>query len=1003
MSSIGHGPSGGGFRLTPRAKLYPMGNSTRHAQDEDRLQLNLKTVIGTTTSSPNAFDSSLFQNVFVYCAGPAAIVSYVQKDLAIVQRVFRAKPNTLPINATSSFYNPATPPTTPIRSRYPTQLKDAAQINGISPHSGSLPDVQGNTKVQNRVREATPRVLLFSTSAESPGDVPLSILTDHSFGVQSVALSGDCKWLCTLGNSYDAFLLLYSLNSKTGAAKLHSSNKCSNVHSIIWMEDSIVSFGTRHVKVWAIEKPSSPTKSRLVSEAPQMTIGSPGPKILTGRNCLLGSLIDAIFTAACAILGKRAVVGTSQGDVCLLKGTDQKLETLVQVEYSIKSLQYDGSNNSIWVGGNAGQLQCLPLDLLESKEHQIVEQSLGSEPSAPGIIALGMVRDHLIIVDDNKVVELRQIEGDAAKIVAKRLPAHDSAVLGVCSLFQWQRRGQTDFLTFAARGTILFWNLDGTCTGGIDIPIDQSDGSFECEPNELKALTAAETEDVMFVGDKYGLLRVIDRSGAEIAREQAHNGDINEVATTGTDSRVLICTCGRDRTLQLFEWSEETLNLIQTIDDHAASVTAVQFVENGSTLISSSSDRSILLRRAAYSDKGSLAFLPVRTITLRASPVSLTIAPFDSQSLLVSTMDRQIQRFNLSSGRLLQTFKPSDPYNNDSVMTSSLQTVNVDSIDGALLAVLAVSSTDKSIRLHDYDSGALLAREHGQAAVSCARVLQKQAGDDQSNYLISCGMDGTVIIYRVTATSASQRYSTPSESPIRAESPLKQTPSSAPPMRKTLTKSEIAEFQRSFESSGDTISPMRSHSPSRLTKNSSRSSLAARTNAMGNSAANLGRNASKPSRRSSQDHSSTSTSPKNTVKTQKPRSRPSLDPRRRSKSAANLNDLNSSAEQLCESLRNFGKRCSSSIPGKIKPETIRELQGEMYHALQAVNDLDCGKSDEVLPSELLPAGQSFDAYIAKMIDERLAVKIDMKENRSIDSTSGTKRKSVEQAQSGASE
>ena len=151
MSSIGHG---GGLRLTPRHRLYPPANATR-SQDDDRLQLCLKTVIGTTTTSANAFDSSPSRHCFVYCAGPAAIVSQAHEDFSITQRLFRARPNALPINATPSYYNPHTPPTTPTRSRQGSPFKEAAFTNGHGATLEYIPDSPGTRRSQNRVREAT--------------------------------------------------------------------------------------------------------------------------------------------------------------------------------------------------------------------------------------------------------------------------------------------------------------------------------------------------------------------------------------------------------------------------------------------------------------------------------------------------------------------------------------------------------------------------------------------------------------------------------------------------------------------------------------------------------------------------------------------------------------------------------------------------------------------------------------------------------------------------------
>lgn len=160
-------------------------------------------------------------------------------------------------------------------------------------------------------------MLLFSTASDVRLNAPLSVLTDHSFGISSVAFSRDNRWLCTVGNKYDGFVLIYSFNPKTGLAKLHFSNKCSNVCFVSWMGSNVISVGTRHVKVWRLERvtPISPLKTRLELETNPPA--SPTPKTFSGRNCLLGALIDATFSTAVGLSDSKAVVCTIQGDfVC---------------------------------------------------------------------------------------------------------------------------------------------------------------------------------------------------------------------------------------------------------------------------------------------------------------------------------------------------------------------------------------------------------------------------------------------------------------------------------------------------------------------------------------------------------------------------------------------------------------------------------------------------------------------------------------------------------------
>ena len=476
---------------------------------------------------------------------------------------------------------------------------------------------------------------------------------------------------------------------------------------------------------------------------------------------------------------------------------------------------------------------------------------------------------------------------------------------------------------------------------------------------------------------------LFNRSGESFAIVQAHNGDINAIVSVKGERHHLVSTCGRDRTIQVFQRSAQHLNLIQTLEDHAASVTDLKFIQDGAQLVSISSDRSILLRNVAYDEKDSIAYLPFRSITLKASPVSLAIVPFDPDLLLVSTMDRQIQKFALSSGHQLQSFKALDPSTNDSVLATSLQVANIRVSEDQVTVLSAVSSTDKSIRLHDYETGTLMAREHGQMAVSAVNLLQRHVDGHALNHIVSCGLDGTVIIYNVDLHASRQRETPPPpDSPVRAESPLKQSSTPIQPLRKTLTKSEIAEFQKSFESSsGNTISPVRSPSPARIKKKPSRYTL-------GNPprASILNTPTISSQRKTSQGHSPIPLSPKNnTLKATRPRARPSLDHRHRSKSVANLNDLNLSAEHLCDSLRTFRNRIASSVADKLNSDTMKELRRELDLTLNAL-DQTLGNAEEKHTTRQRPfeplTGDLLDAYLAKMIDERLALKAQTAERSS---------------------
>lgn len=437
----------------------------------------------------------------------------------------------------------------------------------------------------------------------------------------------------------------------------------------------------------------------------------------------------------------------------------------------------------------------------------------------------------------------------------------------------------------------------------------------------------------------------------------------------------MVASCGRDRTLQLFHKHDSQLELLQTLEDHAATVTDLMFMVEASNLLSISSDRTIIVRRLAYGAEGSRAYLPVRVITLKASPISFTHVPDEPNVVVVSTMDRQIQRYDVSSGRLLHSFKASDPAGSETVMLGSLGIQTVGETGNKIRLLTAVSSTDKTIRIHDYISGSMLTREYGQKAVSAIKLIQEfKDGESSRNTLISCALDSTIMIYDLILPK------NPSNTPRDSSSvtPSLSTKSSQP-LRRILSKNEISSFQKSLGAESDMVSPLRSTSPSRLRRKTSRISMpgTSKYSAPTPTATNACITPANGRFDRKSWQSSTGSSPRNTAHSKA--KRPSLDDRRRSKSAANLNDLDDAADQICKSLRVFRKRIASAAMDKIDVQTARELESELALTTRALGERareSKGGSEKI-------AGEFMDVYLAKMIDERLALKAKSDGNRRV--------------------
>ena len=412
------------------------------------------------------------------------------------------------------------------------------------------------------------------------------------------------------------------------------------------------------------------------------------------------------------------------------------------------------------------------------------------------------------------------------------------------------------------------------------------------------------------------------------------------------------------------------MDLFQTLDDHAAAIGDVKFLDS-TTLLSISSDRTIIVRKLACGEERSIAFLPIRVITLKASPVSLTAVPAERNTILVSLLDRRIHKYNISSGRLLHSFKASDPTTGDSVIISSLEVYELDRLATASRLILGVSSTDKSIRIHEYDSGAMLTREYGQNAVSAVKLLRRDVeGESPRDHIISCGLDGTVMTWGLSCLPKSSALHDTVDS---EESPSRQIPLSVQPLRRILSKAEISDLQKPLASKSDIVTPIRGSSQSRVRRKTPRCSLVAA--AKNPAPVRLYPAGSPPSladariqRQLSQGHSPIPSSQKIPLRTRsKP---PSADNRRRSKSAADLNDLNDLGEQICISLRTFRSRITSSSMIKLEHDTLSELTKELNLTIRALDDKAISKSSG---GETL-GGHVLDEYLAQMIDERLAMK-----------------------------
>ncbi|KAH6242036.1 hypothetical protein HBI15_009820 [Parastagonospora nodorum] len=1004
---------GAGIKLNPSPspffKTTPLRSPIKPARGD--VSLALRQVVGTTANSANAFDSLPSGCSFAYTAGAAAVIATVDGQLQVSQRFYRARPTTNPINPSASIYGgPSTPTQNESRNRTAASLRDAGFGASplASPAATEWADSPSNKAwtMKEKIKAATcvsfshdgkflavgetgykPRVLIFSTSSDVPSDTPLTSLPEHTIGVNCLAFSPDSRYLASLGYSTDGFLYIWSIDPRTGAASLYASNKCvSNVNRMAWMGNKLITVGTRHVRIWKVDDPKSSMRISKARASDISFLTGSFHKPLQGRNCVLDSLKEATFTSVVAVAPNRAIVASDRGDICLIddSNSEQRFVKLFDAGFAVSSLAVD-TKGKLHIASSQGGLKTVIV--------RDVTSSLTPPPSPPPRVesptvcvtesnqigAIACLADYIVTVDSQRAIRLSHLcavdDDTTVGDVAHTLPAHGNSVLGVAALATQPNALNASYYTWAADGTILFWNVDGSFKDSVNVALEQLDGPDPLQ-NELRTVRASADASFLITGDKYGVLRIIDTiSKTSVYDFKAHAGEITSISVHEEDQLVLVACASRDRTVQIFSRTSETWDLLQTLDEHVGAVNGIQFSRNGKRLVSSSSDRSIVVRDLLTREDGPgdtiRAFIMLRAIMLKSSPVSMTWDIDHDDVLLVSSIDRQVHRYDSRNGQCLNSFRACDTEGGDAVVLSSL--VHIPRGWSSSL-IAGVSSTDKSIRIYE-ENGTLIARDWGHTeGVSDISLIQKVGEEDSGKSLVTVAVDGTIFIWDL-ALQLPNRHDLSRSMDLLGPSTPTNTDllASRPPLRRVFSQSELARFQRSPEE--DNTTPTGNKSP-KLRKRLSKFTLAQTPKLEPSplpSSAREGRATGWQGQGSIRRNKNRSPSPPSPRNPQNVKRRTSMDVRPRTKPPTNeFGSLGASTESLCRTLRAFRKRLATSSD-TMTSELAREVERELATTARAIGDRVKPKEfDETVMVKLL---DQYSERLVNMLDEKIAASV----------------------------
>ncbi|ODV84025.1 hypothetical protein CANARDRAFT_9022 [[Candida] arabinofermentans NRRL YB-2248] len=594
-----------------------------------------------------------------------------------------------------------------------------------------------------------PRILIYSLASNSSGK-PIGIIQEHQFGINSLCFSSDSKKLISLGLINDGFLCVWDINK--GRASFSGSNKCSSVvNKLVWHDGFIITLGLRHIKVWKEDSTRN-------------------GGILKGRNVLLKGFMNSNFIDLDCLNFNELLVLSDQGDVCFLNLIEAtiSLRKLYQLSPHINQFLIDHTNETLIVGGKS--LDVIHLDQVLNGTNN---DPIKATPSSP-----------TKIVKRSGILSLQEVVGD------KLVYLKNGEIFSVDSSLSEQPKLLIDSLVTSLSGLknchnkdVLIWSKDGLIKKLVDGKVELFT-SISLPTNELieNSLTSLDLDanGNLVVGDKYGNLMFYSlrqdfiKGYKEISSIRAHESSINDLIIFEVDTVEFMCSCSRDRTIQIFTLKEGNWELHQTLSTNKANVIKIEFYDN--KLVASSSDRTISIHRFEVTDGEPLIY---QEKILSVKNTSLTFGVYDDD-LVISTNDKNLSIYNFGTYELKRTLK---------LFNGNFESLQVDKFQIHNKLIYA-SCSDKSIRVFTYNDGRLISSSWGHSEAVNGLLLI-----NNNKNLLSVSHDGCMFNWELKDIGLTNSTATPSTT---ATTPTALESYSSPPkvLRKILHPTNLTQTSR---------------------------------------------------------------------------------------------------------------------------------------------------------------------------------------------------------------
>ncbi|XP_012560855.2 WD repeat-containing protein 62 isoform X1 [Hydra vulgaris] len=593
----------------------------------------------------------------------------------------------------------------------------------------------------------------------------ISELKGHKSGIISVEFSPNQKLLVSIGDHHDMLVNIW--NWKGGHTVACNKSGC-RVRSVSLSENGqyLVTVGNRHVKFWYLNSETSSTQN--IPIAP-----------ITGRSGILGDQRNNCFTDVMCGRGKNSSFTycvTKSGLLCLFS-EKRILDKWVQLKAGCTNCLvvtekhiYCGCSDGIIRVFNPSEIKflaTLPLphklgiNVCGSKNQENITVQLKNYPDVVALavdehsfILSSVYNDHsLYIWDIHDVHNVHKLNS---------FLYHSACIWGVET---YKCSGDDpflpygSFLTCSSDDTIRIWNMDQEpnesnvyfknvyskellkivyIDEGLSNLQDTSMtplGKDTDSKNGVRCMQISPNGHLCAAGDRSGNLRIYNLEFFdEIYRIDAHESEILCVEFSDPKSDFeLLATSSRDRLVHIFDVRNK-FNLLQTIDDHSSSITAVRFNYDLDVLqlLSCGADKVVMFHTGQTNSNGSITFIRNTIVPGKSTLYDMGIDPTRKLAATVG-QDRNMRIYDIQGAKQIQCFKGSQ--NEGNLIKLQLDPSGV---------YAAISCSDKTISIYDFSRG-----ECESVILGHSELVTGLQFTSDGKRLISVAGDGCIFIWKL--------------------------------------------------------------------------------------------------------------------------------------------------------------------------------------------------------------------------------------------------------------